>query len=261
MGQFEGRSAIVTGAASGIGRASARAFAAHGAFVIVCDLDLAGAEETCQLIAQDGGQARAWQIDVCDESAVQALIDDVSKEVGAIDFAHNNAGTPGISGLIDEYDLAEWERVLSVNLTSVFLCMKYQLRCMAQRGAGAIVNTASAAGVTAAPLMPAYVAGKHGVVGLTRSAAIDYAHRGIRVNAICPGPTQTPMIERQSDGQGGLERMLAASVPLARLAAPSEIADAAVWLCSEQSSYVTGSALIIDGGMTAIGGSPSSNAA
>jgi NAD(P)-dependent dehydrogenase (short-subunit alcohol dehydrogenase family) len=256
VSEFDGACALVTGAGSGIGRASALAFGRRGATVVACDLDLGAAEATCSLIADDGGSAHARQADVADEESVVALFADVEASIGPVVYAHNNAGIPGALGLIEDYDVAEWNRVVAVNLTSVFLCMKCELGSMARRGRGAIVNTASAAGVQASPEMPAYNATKHGVVGLSRSAAVDYARWGIRVNALCPGPTATPMIRAQSDAEGSLERFLAGTVPLGRMGEPHELGEAVAWLCSDAASFVTGTAFLVDGGQTAVCGSP-----
>jgi NAD(P)-dependent dehydrogenase (short-subunit alcohol dehydrogenase family) len=253
-GEFEGKVALVTGAASGIGRASARAFARHGAAVLVCDVDEAGGHETVELISAAGGTGAFQLVDVSREADVIGAVDAAVQRYGQLDFAHNNAGVVGLQARIEETSLASWESVMDVNLTGVFLCLKYEIAHMASRGSGAIVNTASISGLGASPMMVAYTASKHGVVGLTRVVAYDYAARGIRINAICPGVTRTPMMEAWIGGDPAIEALMDASEPIGRMATADEMADATIWLCSERSSFVTGIALPVDGGLTALAG-------
>jgi NAD(P)-dependent dehydrogenase (short-subunit alcohol dehydrogenase family) len=224
------------------------AFAGRGAAVGVIDLDLAQAEETVRLIEEVGGRAIAVRADVSKEDEVRAAVDAVVSTYERLDFAHNNAGIMGANGLLAEIEPAEWERVLSVNLTSVFLCMKFELPYLVAQGRGAIVNTASGAGLHPVPNMPAYVASKHGVIGLSKAIALDYASLGIRVNAICPGTTRTPMYEKFAGPTAGFEQIRTARIPLGRLGTAEEVAAGAVWLCSDEASFVTGVALSLDGG-------------
>jgi NAD(P)-dependent dehydrogenase (short-subunit alcohol dehydrogenase family) len=252
-GQFEGKSAIVTGAAGGIGRASAMAFAREGAGVVVADLNLAGCEETVNLIASEGGKAVAIETDVSNATDVQAMVKKAVDEFGGLNFAHNNAGIEGAVAMTADYDENEWDRVLSINLKSVFLCMKYEIPEMLKVGGGAIVNTASIAGLVGYMTMPAYAASKHGIVGLTKTAALEYATRGVRINVICPGGVQTPMVDRMSAARDKeeFEASIKAMHPIGRIGQPEEIADVAVFLCSDKASFITGQALAADGGFVA----------
>ncbi|MDQ4098184.1 MAG: SDR family oxidoreductase [Actinomycetota bacterium] len=248
MADLTGKVALVTGAASGIGAASALAFADAGAKVAVCDRDLAGAEATAKLIGDGGADACAVAVDVTDAAQVQAMVDEVVGRFGRLDCAHNNAGITGPAALTADYDAAQWELVLAVNLTGVFHCLRHELAAMLRAGGGAIVNTASFSGLVAVPRIPAYVASKHGVVGLTKAAAVEYGRKGIRVNAVCPGSTRTPMVDGFSGGDPRVEEAMAAASPMRRLAEPEEIARTVVWLCSDEASFVNGHALAVDGG-------------
>jgi NAD(P)-dependent dehydrogenase (short-subunit alcohol dehydrogenase family) len=248
MGVLDGKVAIVTGSASGIGRASAQAFADAGAKVVVADIDAAGAQETAQRINKDGGDALAVQVDVTDESSVAALVDTTLAHYGRLDAAHNNAGISPVSGDTVACRRDTWDAIIAVNLTGVWQCMKFEIPAMLQSGGGAIVNTSSGVGLIGIAAMPPYVASKHGVVGITKVAALDYATRGIRVNAICPGTVLTPLVdEKAKQGFYDIDAM-AAMAPMKRLGSTAEIAAAAVWLCSDASSFVTGVALPVDGG-------------
>ena len=196
---------------------------------------------------ETGGDADFVRADVTQSDEVEAMVDKAVERWGHLDCALNNAGTTGVSAPTADYTLDDWNRAIALNLTGVFLCLKYELPAMLERG-GAIVNMASGAGLVGFPGLPAYVASKHGVVGLTRAAALEYASQGVRVNAICPGSTRTPMLEGFMGGDEQVERMMTRAVPLGRLGRPEEIADAVVWLCSDAASFVVGHALAVDGG-------------
>ncbi|MBP2060396.1 NAD(P)-dependent dehydrogenase (short-subunit alcohol dehydrogenase family) [Streptomyces iranensis] len=239
---------LVTGAGSGIGRATALEFARSGAAVAVLDIDESTAAETTEMIRKDGGEALSVRVDIADEHSVRAAVERTLAAYGGLDFAVNNAGLASHHRQLDRMPLDEFERVVHVNLAGTFLCMKYELPLL--EGGGAIVNIASNGGLYAIPTAPAYVAAKHGIVGLTKVAAVDYAPRDIRVNAVCPGPTRTPGLERVAAGTDMLA-VQEAITPLGRLATPQEAAAAAVWLCSDAASYVTGIALSVDGGRRA----------
>jgi NAD(P)-dependent dehydrogenase (short-subunit alcohol dehydrogenase family) len=245
---LEGKAALVTGGGSGLGRASAIALARAGASVTVADVDEQGGKETADLVSEEaGGDAEFVRADVTQTDEVEAMVDKAVARWGHLDCALNNAGTTGVSAPTADYTLEDWNRAIALNLTGVFLCLKYELPAMLERG-GAIVNMASGAGLVGFPGLPAYVASKHGVVGLTRAAALEYASQGVRINAICPGSTRTPMLEGFMGGDEQVERMMTRAVPLGRLGRPEEIADAVVWLCSDAASFVVGHALAVDGG-------------
>jgi len=249
---LEGKSALITGCSSGIGRATALAFARAGAIVTCADVDQKGGETTVALIREAHGNAEFVQADVTDANQVQALIARVVKAHGRLDCAFNNAGIEGDVIEIHEVSDRNFERVMAVNVRGVWLCMKYEIRQMRKQGSGAIVNTASVAGLAGFPSLSIYVASKHAVVGLTKSAAVECAQAGIRVNAVCPGPVDTPMMERIAGNEGQATRKdFEAIVPMRRYATPQEIAANVVWLCSDQASYVTGVALPVDGGLFA----------
>jgi NAD(P)-dependent dehydrogenase (short-subunit alcohol dehydrogenase family) len=245
--QFEGKVALVTGAGSGIGRASARAFARAGAAVVVADIDAPGAAETVAMIEADGGRARAVETDVTKAADVEALVQRTMDAFGGLHYAHNNAGILGRATPTADCSEEEWDRIIAVNLKGVWLCMRAEVPRMLAQGGGAIVNTASTAGLVAMRGLPAYVASKHGVAGITKAAALDYAKTGIRINAVCPGFIDTPLVQRAGATQAGADRY----VPVGRIGAPEEVAEAVVWLCSDAASYVTGHMLAVDGAMTA----------
>ena len=250
MGEFDGQVALVTGAASGIGRASARLFAEAGAKVVVADIDLPMAEETAALVTAAGGEAVAVEVDVADAASVKAMVDTTIERFGRLDIAHNNAGIMGAGADIIDMDDAVWQRGIDVMLTGVFLCMKHEIPQMIGQGKGAVINTSSGAGLIGFPGQANYVAAKHGVIGLTRSAALEYITRGVRINAICPGTARSRMVDEWMDGSAEAEAEVAALHPIGRIAEPDEIARAALWLASDASSFVVGVALPVDGGYT-----------
>ena len=248
MSALDGKAALVTGGGSGLGRASAVALARAGATVTVADVDEARGKETAALVFEDvGGDADFVRVDVTRPDEVAAMVDKAVERWGHLDCALNNAGTTGASAATADHTLDDWNRTIALNLTGVFLGLKYEIPAMVERG-GAIVNMASGAGLVGFPGLPAYVASKHCVVGLTRAAAMEYGSQGIRINAICPGSTRTPMLEGFIGGDPQVERMMTRAVPLGRLGRPEEIAEAVVWLCSDAASFVVGHALAVDGG-------------
>jgi NAD(P)-dependent dehydrogenase (short-subunit alcohol dehydrogenase family) len=246
-GLVDGKVALVTGAGSGIGEASARLFAQEGASVVVADIDAEAAERVAASIRASGATASAVAADVTDEADVAAMVQHVLDRFGRLDCAHNNAGISGSMTPFTQLSLDEWNLMIAINLTSVFLCLKHELRVMAEQGFGAIVNTSSGAGVVGFAGLPHYVAAKHGVVGLTKTAASEFARAGIRVNAILPGTTNTPMIQEFLAGNPGVAGMVTGSVGRGSLGEPDEVAQAAVWLCSERASFVSGESMLVDG--------------
>ena len=247
--EMDGKVAIVTGASGGIGRATALSFAESGASVVVSDVQEDKGEETVKLITDQGGKAVFKRCNVADEADVKAMINRAVTEYGRLDYACNNAGINDIRK--DEYDLDVWQQSLGVNLTGVMLCMKAEAEAMLANGGGAIVNTSSINGLVGNPMQAAYTAGKHGVVGLTRHAALRWAEDGIRVNCVCPGVIETPMTDVISQNPE-IKKTMESMTPMKRLGRPEEIASAIVWLCSDQASFVTGHPMVIDGGATAV---------
>ena len=244
----DGEVALVTGAGGGIGAATAHLFAAEGARVVVVDIDRAGAESVAAAIADAGGEAVGLAADVTDEGQVEAAVTLAVERWGRLDCAHNNAGTSGTPAAFTDVTLEDWDAVVRLNLTGVFLCLKHELRVMAPAGRGAIVNNSSGAGGVGFPSLAHYVASKHGVLGLTKTAAQEYARSGIRVNAVCPGTTDTPMMQAFIGGDPGIEKMMKATVPTGELGRPEQVAEAVVWLCSERASFVNGDTMLVDGG-------------
>lgn len=247
--EFGGTVTLVTGAGAGIGRASARAFAQYGSMVVVSDIMAESGQETVRMIRETGGQAIFLRADVSKEAEVKRLINTVAETYGRIDFAHNNAGIAGIRASLTQLTEDDWERIINVNLKGVWLCMKFEIPQMLSQGKGAIVNTASTWGFVGAPTACAYVASKHGIIGLTKTAALEYAKNNIRVNAVCPGATRTSLLNFKTQPQR--EEELIAVHPLGRIGEPEEVAEAVIWLCSDSASFVTGHSLIVDGGFLA----------
>ena len=248
-GALSRRVALVTGAGSGIGRAAAELFAEQGAAIVAADVNETG-EETVATITAAGGRATFVRGDVSVESDVEAMVQAAESVYGGLDAAFNNAGIGGTHTAFEELDSDSWERMMAVNVRGVWLCTKHELAVMVPRERGTIVNTSSAAGLVGTPKTAPYTTAKHAVIGLTRTAAVEHARHGIRVNAIAPGMTRTAMIDDILEQSGADIDALSAAVPLGRFAEPREIAEAALWLTSSASSFVTGHVLAVDGGYT-----------
>ena len=250
--KFAGKVAFVTGAASGIGRAAALAFAVDGASVVSADVSEQGNHETVRLIEAQGGRALAVRCDVSRAEDVKTALAQTAQAFGRLDFAFNNAGIePRRPAPTADYDEEEWNRIFDINLRGMFLCMKYEIPLIQQHGGGgAIVNTSSGAGIIGIKGSPAYTAAKHGVIGLTKAAALDYAAQNIRINAVCPGYVDTPMMGRFTGGTPEGRAKVIAEEPAGRMGKPEEIAAAVVWLCSDAAGFMVGHAMVIDGGQT-----------
>jgi NAD(P)-dependent dehydrogenase (short-subunit alcohol dehydrogenase family) len=249
-GLLEGKCALVTGAASGIGRASALAFAREGSRVMLADVDEGEGERAAEAIREAGGEARFARADVTREDEVEAMVRETVDAFGGLDCALNNAGMTGTAAPLQGLELEEFERVIALNLVGVFLCMKHEIPAM-RDGGGAIVNMASGASLVPTPGLAPYCASKHGVLGLTKTAALENARTGIRVNAICPGSTDTPMLQAAMAADPQVKKMILSGQPGGRLGTAEEIAEAAVWLCSDRASFVTGHSMLVDGGAVA----------
>jgi NAD(P)-dependent dehydrogenase (short-subunit alcohol dehydrogenase family) len=251
MKTFQDKVALVTGASSGIGRATALAFAEQGARVALADLDEEGGEATLGQLRQAGGEGFFVRTDVSSVEDIKRLFGRIERDFGQLDCAFNNAGIEGSASPLAKMGDDNWHKTLAINLTSVFFCMREEVRLMGPRGRGCIVNCSSVAGVRGIEGMAAYVASKHGVIGLTKTAAIDEAKRGVRVNAVCPGVIDTSMIERFTHGDKDALTSLCESAPMRRMGRPEEIAGTVLWLCSDAGGFVTGASILADGGWTA----------
>lgn len=248
---YNGKVAFVTGAASGIGRAAALAFACEGASVVAADMSEHGNQETARLIEEQGGRALAVRCNVTNSADVKAALARTIETFGRLDFAFNNAGIePKKPAPTANYDEDEWNQIIDVNLRGVFLCMKHEIPLILKQGGGAIVNTSSGAGVIGIKGSPAYTAAKHGLLGLTKAAALDYAAQNIRINAVCPGYIDTPMMDRFTGGTSEGRAKVIGEEPVGRMGKPEEIAAAVVWLCSDAAAFMVGHAMVIDGGQT-----------
>lgn len=246
MGEFTGKVAIVTGAASGIGRAIALAFASAGAHTVIADVNKAQGLETQDIIASHGGSSAFIETDVSSAVEVERMVAFALGKFGRLDFASNNAGISHPKKPMAEFTEEEWDRVMNINLKGVWLCMKHEIPHLLKQPFPAIVNTASVAGIQGSAAISIYSASKHGVIGLTKSSALDYARTGLRINAVCPGMTRTPILDKRPE----LVNNAASIVPMGRMAEPEEIASAVLWLCSRNASYMTGHALVLDGGLS-----------
>jgi NAD(P)-dependent dehydrogenase (short-subunit alcohol dehydrogenase family) len=251
MGDLDGRVGIVTGGGSGIGRATVELLCGRGASVVIADLNGDDGRNVEESARSTGGTAQFVECDVTDPEQVRALVATAVVEYGGLHIAVNNAGRPGTYAPLIDQDLGDWNRTLAVNLTAIFLCLQAEVPAMLESGRGSIVNVASAAGLMGFANLPAYVASKHGVVGLTKSVALEVARKGVRVNVVCPGNVRTPMLEGFTGGDEDALLGMGKMTPIGRLGTPDEIGEAIVWLCSDAASYVTGHAFAVDGGVLA----------
>lgn len=248
---IKGKTAIVTGAGSGIGRATALAFAAAGAKVVVAEKDEASGKTTMQMIQAQGGEAMFIMTDVAKAGDVELMLAMAEQRFGTVDFAFNNAGVEGISSPTHECSASNWDQTMAVDLRGTWICMKSEIATMLRHTGGVVVNCSSIAGLVGFEGMPAYVAAKHGVAGLTKTAALEYAQKNIRVNAVCPGVIHTAMVDRVAGNDPAALASFAAMAPMGRMGKPEEIASVVLWLCSDQAGYVTGAVIPVDGGYMA----------
>lgn len=247
---YKGKVALVTGSAMGIGLAAATAFAEAGASVAMADINAEALAESVKKLQKAGFNVMAIECDTANEEQIAGMVEKTVSAYGRLDAAFNNAALQTPQVPMAEMSNDDFDRTIAINLRGVFLCMRYEIRQMLAQGGGAIVNTSSQGGVTGFPGQAAYIASKHGVIGLTRTAALDYAQKNIRINAVCPGVIRTPMVERLLGGNKDIEAQLSKSIPMGRLGESKEIADAVVWLCSPYASFVLGQPVIVDGGFT-----------
>lgn len=250
LSDWNGRVALLTGAGSGIGRATAQLFAASGAKVAILDRDEEAGNGTLEMILQAGGEAVFLPTDVTDEASVETAVAQTVERFGRLDAAFNNAGISPDTGTTADCTRELWDQIFAVNVTGIWLCMKHEIAAMLKTGGGAIMNTGSVSSLRAAPQLPAYVASKHALIGLTKVTALEYAQRNIRVNIVCPGVIETPMmVKKAAEGAFSIEDYVTSAVPMGRAGQPEEIASAVVWACSGGASYLTGATLSVDGGM------------
>jgi len=251
MGRLENKVILITGAASGIGRASALACAHEGAVVVVSDVSDEGGDETVRLVEKSGGRAQFMRTDVTKADEVARLVAEIARIHGRLDCAHNNAGVTGPAFLTGKYPEEAWNEVVAINLTGIWLCMKFELEQMVSQGAGVIVNTSSGAGLRGLPYQCAYSATKHAIIGLSKTAAVEYAKKGIRINVLCPGFIDVGLTRQVLAKKPALEEKYKALVPMGRFGREEEVAKTVAWMFSEESSFMTGHTLIIDGGASA----------
>jgi NAD(P)-dependent dehydrogenase (short-subunit alcohol dehydrogenase family) len=251
MGELSGKVAVITGAASGIGKAAAELFAREGAVVLAADISDAAGMAVADAITASGGVCSYVHADTGREADIEAMIHLALARYGRLDALFNNAGIEGSQAATADADVDNWDRVINVNLKGVFLGMKHGIKAMLQSGGGTIVNNASVAGLVGFPGIPAYCAAKGGVVQLTRTASIEYATQGVRVNCLCPGVIDTPMVERFTGGEAAATAAMTAMEPVGRLGRPEEVAELALYLCSDRSSFITGAIIPVDGGFVA----------
>ncbi len=247
----ESKVALITGGGGGLGRAMALALARTGARIVAADAAEENGQATVQAVTEAGGEARFVPVDVTDPASVERMVQATVEAFGRLDFAINNAGVGGAHARTADFPEDVWHRVLAVNLTGVWQCMRFEIPQMLKQGGGVIVNVASVAGIVPLPGNSAYTASKHGVIGLTKAAALEYVRRGIRINALCPGYTRTPMVEQMFEQRPRLEEHLPQIMPIRRIGTPEEIADAIVYMCSDSAAFMIGHTLILDGGIAA----------